>query len=483
MSTHPKPSPKKHRLLVFVGLSLLSHLVVAGAMGGVSMDLDLPKPSVTWLDLDNTLGAPTPSKAPPTKTAKPPKSKTAALPAATRAPWSTRKRIRKPKKKKVAKKRRVKRDAGVRPDAGPFTTDKVALGTLAPGDAALMLLLRMDRLRKSPYEEAVRRLLEVFYDHKTLLWTSGMDPIQDFDAMLIATPNPYRVTRTFLAVHHSLPPRRVRRGLSRAARYQNKRMRWRRHGSVLHGQIPSPPRHPRDPRVVVLRRNVVMLTDPAHIPLLSLRPESTARRAPDAGVEVPWVQRLEQMEGMGGSGKEGPGLLLQAINLPRLVRLPPDFTTPQSFKLTIPATDPSDLHALIFFATPADARTFLAAVPRRIKQAKRSLLLRLLGVTSLLESIQFKRRGTIVDARVQLSGEQVNSLLGIFRNMIPQVRVPGMQQNRIPDTGVPDSRVPDARVPDAGVPDRGAPDAGMPDAGASPDVDPTPGIVKPSWAN
>ena len=476
----PEPAtyqPRPGALSVFVGLSLTCHLVAAVGVTGFTMDLDLPKPDITWLDLDNTLGAPRAAPPPPeprpqvaVKKIKPPPKKTWAIARRVVA----RKRPKKKKKKLVQR----KRDAGNRPDAGPFSTDKVALGSLAPGDAALMLLLRMDRLRKSPYEREVRQLLEVFYDHKTLLWSSGLDPIKDFEAMLIATPNPYRVTRTFLAVRHNLSSRVMRRSLNRAARYQGKRMRWSRQHSGLQGTIPSPPRHPKDPRVVILKRSVVMLTDPAHIPLLALN-QPTPGRPPDAGVaHTPWIQRLEQMEGTGGQGGEGPGMLLQAINLPRLIRLPRDFKTPLAFRLTIPATAPAEPHALLTFASDSDAKIFLAAIPRRIKQAKRSLLLRFMGVTDLLEQIKLTRKGKIVEATVKLSGDQVRGLLGIFRNMIPQVKVPGMTQRRLPDAAVPDSRRPDARTPDARPPDAGVPALD----GKTPDADPTPEIVKPSWA-
>ena len=467
-----KPTPRK--LTAFLGISVLCHLVMAAGFAGITMDLDLPKPDITWLDLDNTLGAP--------RRAMPPRPKPqVAVKRSKPRPqpkWAIKKRPAKAAKKKKRKKIvRRKPDAGIQPDAGPFTTDQVALGSLAPGDAALMLLLRLDRLRKSPYEREVRQLLQVFYDHKTLLWSSGLDPIQDFEAMLIATPNPYRVTRTFLAVRHNLSSRKIRRSITRAARYKGKRLRWRRHSGSLQGIIPSPPRHPKDPRVVILKPNVVMLTDPSHIPLLSLKSAATSR-APDAGVHAtPWIQRLEQMGSAGGHG-EGPGMLLQAINLPRLIRLPPDFKTPLTFRLTIPASEPADLNALLTFASESDAKIFLAAIPRRIKQAKRSLLLRFMGIPDLLEQIKTTRKGKVVEASVTLTGDQVRGLLGVFRNMIPQVRVPGMPERRLPDMGLPDSR-----RPDSGAPDSGAPDAG----GASPNIkrrdqDPTPGIVKPTWA-
>ena len=449
MPASRKVSARSSSLLLFVGVSVVVHAgAVAVIGGGLSFELSVPKPDITWLDLDNRLGAPTPA----------PRVEPKAKPAAPSPPPPKLKLRKRKRPKKVAARKprpRNKPDAGARPDAGPFTMSRVALGNLAPGDAALMLLLRMDRLRGSPYERDVRRLLEVFYDHKTLLFSSGLDPVHDFEAMLIATPNPYRVTRTFLAATHRLPARKLRRALNQAVRYKRGRMLWSRApDGQLQGRIPSPPRLPSDPRVVLLRPNVVMLTDPTHLPLLTPRSPGSRRRPPDAGpAGLSWIQRLEQMEGMGGAGGEGPGMLLQAINLPRLVRLPPDFTTPLTLRVAIAATAPSEPEALLTFASEQDAKAFLAAIPRRVKQAKRSLVLRLLGVTDLLESIKYKQQGNVVEARVKLTGEQVKTLLEMFRNMIPQVRVPGMPETRIPDAGPPDMKRPDAGVPDQGTPD------------------------------
>ena len=335
----------------------------------------------------------------------------------------------------------------------------MALGELAAGDASLMLLIRTDRLRGTPYEAQVRRLLHVFYDHKTLLYASGLDPILDFDALLIATPNPYRVTRTLLAVRHSLPTRAMRRALSKAARYEDKKMRWKRDSLGHRGVIPSPPRLAHDPRVVIVRPGLAMLMDPALLPDLDQRPEQPGGSAPDAGARpLSWAERLAAMGSRGGSKKDGPSLLLQGVNLPRLIRLPPGVPVPLSLRVSLAALEPARPEGLLTFASEDDARRFMDDLPRHMERARRSILLRLLGVVDLLDAIKLRRDGPRVWANVELSGAQLRQLLGLFREMIPQVQVPGMKGSRIPD---------------AGVPDQGAPDAGAPDLGA---------LVVPEWA-
>ena len=448
-------------LFPFVGVSLFLHALPLIMVWGFGLDLSLPKAQITWLDLDNTLGAPVSIPIQPPPPPPPPEAKPPPPPPEDAVP------VKKKKKRKKKKKKRPP-DAGPPAPQVPFSTDRMALGELAAGDASLMLLIRTDRLRGTPYEDQVRRLLHVFYDHKTLLYASGLDPIQDFDALLIATPNPYRLTRTLLAVRHRLSSRNMRRALSRAARYEGKKMRWKRVARGHRGIIPTPPRLARDPRVVIVRPGLAMLMDPALLPTLDEIPQAPGGSAPDAGARpLSWAQRLAAMGSRGGSKKDGPSLLLQGVNLPRLIRLPAGVPVPLSIRVSLAALEPARPEGLLTFASEDDARRFLDDLPRHLERARRSILLRLLGVVDLLDAIKLRRDGPRIRANVELTGPQLRQLLGLFREMIPQVRVPGMKGSRIPDAGLP--------------PDQGAPDAGVPDASA-PDLSQEPLLELPKWA-
>jgi hypothetical protein len=452
------PHPRRHsqraiRHVVFVAISLAMHLTFALSMALLAGSTWFPRIEVTWLDVDNILGAPQPTKRP--SRPKPALEK-------KKKPAPERKAPPRPRPKPSPKLASVSivPDAGVAPvaDAALPGTDAGApsapeLADLAPGDAALMLLLRMDRVHKSPYENEVRRLLQVFYDHKTLLWSSGLDPVQDFSTMLIATPNPYRITQTFLVAQHQIPLARVRRALQRSASFKRQRLRWQRQGPDLKGLIPSPPRLPHDRRVVLLQQNLVMLTDPKYTTMLREQ-LAKSETSTDAGApRSTWIQRLDRMSHVGGSDQEGPGLILRAVNLSRMVRLPADIPLPLSITGTMAAVEPTEAKAELLFADASIAQKFLKAIPHRIKKAKQSLLLRLLGVTDLLESIQFKETEEKVVARIELSGDQVRGLLELLRSMIPQVNVPGMPPRLAPDAGVTEAS------PDAGVL-KPSPDAG-----------------------
>lgn len=83
-------------------------------------------------------------------------------------------------------------------DAGPAFVPIVgvarAAGALAPAIPAgsvVTLLLRTDRLRDNPNAPAVRSLLASIPDWRSLLGVTELDPLQDFNSILLATPNPF----------------------------------------------------------------------------------------------------------------------------------------------------------------------------------------------------------------------------------------------------------------------------------------------------
>jgi hypothetical protein len=79
-----------------------------------------------------------------------------------------------------------------------------------PEGSRLVAILRVDRLRAGPearpYIAAVDDLLRLLPDRRRLLDETGLDLYRDFDALLVATPNPMDDTATFLAA----PPARRR---------------------------------------------------------------------------------------------------------------------------------------------------------------------------------------------------------------------------------------------------------------------------------
>src|SRR5262249_29217604 len=122
------------------------------------------------------------------------------------------------------------------PDAGVAPLED--LSPLAPAAARLVVLMRTDRLRKGPLRDAARAAMLALPDG-ALAAQSGLDPIDDFDALLVATANPLDATQTFLVA------RTVDQAFVRA-----------------HFHPPGPP----DPRVLLFpAASVAVLGRPEHV--------------------------------------------------------------------------------------------------------------------------------------------------------------------------------------------------------------------------
>ncbi len=86
-------------------------------------------------------------------------------------------------------------DAGTAADVEPgaLPTMAEAAGAMAaavPEGAVVTLLLRTDRLRESPHAARVSGLLEGIRDWQAVLGGTELDPIRDFNAVLLASANP-----------------------------------------------------------------------------------------------------------------------------------------------------------------------------------------------------------------------------------------------------------------------------------------------------
>jgi len=96
-----------------------------------------------------------------------------------------------------------------------------------PAGSRVTALLRLDRLRGTPYASSVDALLLRLPDRRDLLEGTSLDLYRDVDALLVATPNPLDPAVTFLAVRHRLTDGALREALERGARATGRTLKWR----------------------------------------------------------------------------------------------------------------------------------------------------------------------------------------------------------------------------------------------------------------
>jgi hypothetical protein len=192
---------------------------------------------------------------------------------------------------KPAKKDEAGAEAEAPPNADAAAPRVSRLEQYGPEGSRVTALLRLDRLRGTPYVPALDAILGRLPDRRDLLDGTGLDLFQAFDALLIATPNPLDSTVTFLAARHRLKDAELRAALDRGARATGRSLDWR-----TEGRRPFAERHgrhaargvTRDDRLIVLPApGLVVVTPPVYRPLLlaMARPHSpvAATGARDAG--------------------------------------------------------------------------------------------------------------------------------------------------------------------------------------------------------
>lgn len=215
----------RRRLTLAVALSVAAHVLVVGVV--VSSSLIGAWPSVP-VDVeiagmqmeeptDLPLGAPpsgaTHAAAPPGPVAA---DEVAAPPAETGPPL--------PKRPKP-----LPRTSVEVPDsaAGTPPPRPQSVRSYGPAGSRVTVLMRIDRLRGTPYTASVDALLMRLPDRRDLLEGTELDLYRDIDALLVATPNPLDPKVTFLAVRHRLTDTALREALERGARATGRTLKWR----------------------------------------------------------------------------------------------------------------------------------------------------------------------------------------------------------------------------------------------------------------
>ncbi len=203
------------------------------------------------------------------------------------------------------------------------------VSAFGPEGSRLVAILRLDRLRATPdapaYAAALDGLLRLLPDRR-LLDEATVDLYRDFDAVLVATPNPFDDTATFLAARHRLRDEALRSALDRGAKAGGSTVRWRKERGHWVGARRSQGGRAaaeRDERLLLLpAKGLVVIAAPAYAKLLlegsSLASDgsietsgSSAAQDRDRG----WGGLVERIDAEDGAVPEDAVFVLTATSL------------------------------------------------------------------------------------------------------------------------------------------------------------------------
>jgi hypothetical protein len=276
--------------------------------------------------------------------------------------------------------------------AAPLPPSTQDLRPYAPADANLVVLLRSDKLRQSPHRLAAEQLLSALPDYGTLLGGTGLSPIDDFEALLVATADPRDVTATFLA-----------------ARF---------HDSPKVHAIGDRPLSTGDPRVFRF---------PSPGLAVLLRPDEALRLdgETDAGAGDPrvrWVKQLAQFD-RAASGNGGPAILVTLSDVPSLARLGDGMPTPLALALALTADGSPLVHLQATFASDDEAERMQQEWPSILSRFRTAAVV--VGLSGALDELRLKRNGAQLDVEGRIPESDLKRGLALALAFLPHATFDG----------------------------------------------------------
>jgi hypothetical protein len=322
-------------------------------------------------------------------------------------------------------------------DAGPAPTSD--LGAYGPQGSRLTVLMRLDRLRGTDYAAPVDELLMRLPDRRDFVSGTGLDLFMDFDALLMATPNPLDPTVTFVAVRHHLDDARVRVALNQAAKASDHTLTWR-----MQGGRPIAERHARDAnaarrddRLIVLAAPGLTVVTPRAYRALLLAPASSpdggvtdgagarAAAVPDAGalaspLKGGWATLLTRIDAEEGLMPPDGAVMVNAIDIFKS-RAPAPGEPPVLYGMPVPAAvnaiigiaDAPFLDIVAEFKTDEPAQQWETQWPAVQRKLRTHPLLVLSGFSSLMTRAQLTREERTVRLHLAVSHDETLRLLGM----------------------------------------------------------------------
>jgi hypothetical protein len=325
------------------------------------------------------------------------------------------------------------------PDAEVAPGRASELRQYGPEGSRLTVLLRLDRLKVTPYVAAVDALLMRLPDRRDLLEGTGLDLYDGFDALLIATPDPRDPSVTFLAARHHLTDAAVRAALDRGARASGHVIVWRTEGrrpfAERHARAGSSgPAAARDERLIVLPApGLVVVTPPAYRPLLLARRRPAvpdggeAATVPDGGADAAaadaspspsWSALLRRIDAEDGVMPANGIAMMSAVDIFKAsstgaTAVVYGMEVPRALTAVLGIDGDPFVDITAEFASEAEARHWEKQWPELQRKLRVNPYAVLLGFVPLLTRATLTREGTIVHLHETATADETTRLLDL----------------------------------------------------------------------
>jgi hypothetical protein len=289
----------------------------------------------------------------------------------------------------------------------------------APVGATIALNVDLGRMRSSALLLEVSALLDIIPEWQLLLAGSGLDPVQDFERVFVATPNLER-SSVVLAVRHGLPRARLEAALSRLAADSGKPAQFREQNG--YAVAPWPNRGPTERVIALTGKDQFAITRRADLTRVLDVAAALAEQRRAQG----WQEKELREQGALLAMQPTEIVALWVEGVPRYVR--GDVAgVPRSLRLSVHPVDQfnTELRVRGQYASTADAESALVAMEALRQALSDNAQISFLGLKSALERASIVRDGAALALDVRLTLHQTRYLLRyVTRALRPRAAVP-----------------------------------------------------------
>ncbi|MEM9731013.1 MAG: hypothetical protein AAF997_20745 [Myxococcota bacterium] len=317
---------------------------------------------------------------------------------------------RRKEREKAEEKRRRKAQRGDAEElpVGPST---LAGPSRIPPGAQLALRIDIRRIRRSPLGPDVTNFLASVPDWQLLLDGSGIDPVQDLDRLLIASPNLQR-SKLVLAGRHGRDAEFVDRSVRQMASARGRRAPWKERYGVR-----TAPWHNRDATkriLATLSTSHFTITRPQDLqPVLALAKARELRDPKNEGLIA--ARGPDALLSMGP--EEAISLEIEGVH--RFVRGNVRHV-PVRLRVAVQETGPNEatVTALATYASSPDALQAAKYWKDVAEFYSQQLFVSLAGFGKTLRRLELKPDGERIEVRFKLNADQIRFILSYLEGRL-----------------------------------------------------------------
>jgi hypothetical protein len=282
-------------------------------------------------------------------------------------------------------------------------------------------------------------------DRRDLLEGTGLSFYDDFEALLVATPNPLDYTVTFLAARHRVSDAALRTAIDRGARATGRVVAWRSERGRPWGErrtrAGAPAPATRDARLIVMPApGLVVVTPPAYRALLLAPAHRVASRQADGGVAASadgglvdagaapsptWASLLHRIDAESGLLPENAVAMASAVDLFQrrgnapLVFLGVELQLPRALAVVLGVQPEPFLEITATFPSEVEARRWDETWPTLKGKLRTNPYVVLGGLSPLVGRVTSTREGSAVRLHLTATEEETVRLLQVAAAALP----------------------------------------------------------------